>query len=1024
MAGNPSGVVRILDEDQPQRADTEYPALKATVAIMGSEDQPLPTSSAGNDATALKAQAKVEDSTLDDDVKNKISRLLKGKEREWTSVREKEGPLRLLDMPTEILYGIIKEVTHTNDLTSLARTCSALHNLTVPQIYSRFDIVWPDTHATADPRTGVDALTYGLATLVMGEEIFKGSTSQKVTMANRPSSSLGLHDGNIPSSVDEQGTLTDPASAALSPKRRRGNNFARYTRKFSLGNGPPDWVAEYMITKEGGKMLGTLVALAVARMPKLEVFVWDMPTGVLRDVWLALSSLADGRERQDCHLERIWIRWHDNSDSVGGSIPVNSTAIPPPPPVPGSLVTTNVGILLPSSGTATTQAPLGVPSPESGAQSAIVDRVEYPTFSVLPPLKSLSVLDIDELLYLDEMSILIARSQQSLRELRVGIARQALHRDWTMTWDGPGIQQVDHKVSATIDSAIGDKRLGGVLGVLVGRVYDIHKKHPSTSASGKGKASAGPSITNSHVGVGATAAAETSLLDIDPSLDQSFVSPDGKAPSPNETLQPSSPIHIHSASGIVNTSQSDPLQSPTTSPQLDHTGPPTNELPDGPLISIATPPTASSQDFAANASVAQLAEKLPKMATEDIAASREGVFTGRKPLNGKLRLETLELERVQLSVSVVQRALDWSLLTNITLLRCENHEQLWKALRKSYAPRPSHTSIAAFSRSNDSTGQHVGGSNKSRTRSLAPIDCEYQLNLKKVHTDAVSPALISFLKDTLAPNSLEVLFLKDNTAHLSTVTLKEIHRGPLRRHRASLRKLMVDSCERLLSTDQPAPSARGRRWMFNREVLAFVTSGKMCSLRELGLVLEYKDWHYFLQRLPLIPHLRSLYIPYLADHVHAANLDVALDPRELALQIVDIVALRPEVEICYMGILSKCFEILEKKPIDERHGAHEGGSSPAHAGPGGVMTDGAGEEEDEDDDDEMDEEEMDDDDDDADADADPSDSDETASEPKDDSEDDDSFVDEDEKSRVMPRLREILFYDDKVAIFKARHGRL
>ena len=71
--------------------------------------------------------------------------------------------------------------------------------------------------------------------------------------------------------------------------------------------------------------------------------------------------------------------------------------------------------------------------------------------------------------------------------------------------------------------------------------------------------------------------------------------------------------------------------------------------------------------------------------------------------------------------------------------------------------------------------------------------------------------------------------------------------------------------------------------------------------------------HFFLQHLPSIPHLRSLSIPFLADHVHGSN----VDPRELALQIVDIVALRPEVELCYMGIANKCFEILENRRSSE-----------------------------------------------------------------------------------------------------------
>jgi hypothetical protein len=50
-------------------------------------------------------------------------------------------------------------------------------------------------------------------------------------------------------------------------------------------------------------------------------------------------------------------------------------------------------------------------------------------------------------------------------------------------------------------------------------------------------------------------------------------------------------------------------------------------------------------------------------------------------------------------------------------------------------------------------------------------------------------------------------------------------------------------------------------------------------------------------------------VPYVNEHVHATRLDA----QELALQILDIVTLRPEIELCYIGILSKCFEILEGK---------------------------------------------------------------------------------------------------------------
>lgn len=148
-----------------------------------------------------------------------------------------------------------------------------------------------------------------------------------------------------------------------------------------------------------------------------------------------------------------------------------------------------------------------------------------------------------------------------------------------------------------------------------------------------------------------------------------------------------------------------------------------------------------------------------------------------------------------------------------------------------------------------------------------------------------------------------------------------------------------------------------------------------------------------------------------------------VDPRELALQIVDIVALRPEVELCYMGIANKCFEILENRRSgdtwdgrpESRLGTHgatleEDGGAPASDG-----------EEDEDDDDvaeevaEEDAGQVDD--------AEP----DTESDEEDDDDDDtdsDAGTSDGGRGTARLRLREILFYDDKVAIFKARHGRL
>jgi len=178
--------------------------------------------------------------------------------------------------------------------------------------------------------------------------------------------------------------------------------------------------------------------------------------------------------------------------------------------------------------------------------------------------------------------------------------------------------------------------------------------------------------------------------------------------------------------------------------------------------------------------------------------------------------------------------------------------------------------------------------------------------------------------------------------------------------------------------------------------------------------------HHFLQRLPQIPHLRSLNIPFIADHATPA-----FDPKELVLQVIDVIVLRPEVELCYMGVSHKCFEILENRPHDEAHGAMDSHPSAVNGGP---VTD-------EEDDDEDEEGSDDDDDEQGESDdngtaigapagiVDPDETDEDISDHEDS--DTDSFDgSEDGRSKVRLRPREILFYDDKVAIFKARHGKL
>ena len=923
-----------------------------------------------------------------------IARLLHGKEKEWSAIAEKNDPLQLLDLPIDILKEIVNHITHTNDLTSLALTHSALHTLAVPQIYSRFDIVWPDAHAALDNRSGVDALTYGLATLVMAQDVFGEASSQRVPNHQyHKCSQCGWldhcsHLGNACSSgmAGARGSILGPRANI-----RRGNNFAQYTRKFSLGNGPADWVQEYQINKEGGKMLGTLVALAVGRMRNLETFVWDMPTGILRDIWLALASLGDRHDGQDCRLERIWVRWHDNSDVPSPTLTTVPMAANP--------------VLVPPTSASAAQPPVFVIPP--------YPRVEFPTFSILPPLKSLSALDIDELPYAEEMSVLLERSIHKLRELRLGIAQHA-HLD---AWVRPLEDQM-HAVPVNGISVHPSSRQGGVLGLLVSRFCDVFtsistEKGASDSLQdqkymGTPAVPLSTMISNMSMPAMAQAELEESTPSTIGSKQSATVQKDiNEAPAlvfdddavlDVETITVSFEAqHLEEAEATSQIpGQSIPNETATIDPISDVT-------PLGARHAVDDRSVTPKAVFANG-----INDLMPELQGKSSDLGKPVSFPGYQEERTvmRLKLEVLELERVPISVPVLSQAIDWSRLTCLTILGCRNHEQLWKALRKQFSPTkrtssgpgisvcgrqstPGRPSVETSSRSRHRVSTNVQDSSPGATYDSFP------LVLRRLHTDVVSPALIAFIRDTLPPDSLENLFLQEGLDFKTTVTIDAIYRGALRRHRRSLRKLLIESEDKT----EEGPSHAWRRWIFNREILSFITSGQMPSLRELGMAIDYKDWHFFLQRLPHATQLRSLFIPYVADHVHGRS-----DSRELGMQVLDIVALRPELELCYLGIQSKCFEILEYANGRRLSADH---SSATGAGDSGASDDEDGGHQHA-------------------ASAQPGNlGDDTDSEAA-SSRGADTDTEEDHMARGTKqfKLREILFYDDKVSIFKARHGRL
>ena len=122
-----------------------------------------------------------------------------------------------------------------------------------------------------------------------------------------------------------------------------------------------------------------------------------------------------------------------------------------------------------------------------------------------------------------------------------------------------------------------------------------------------------------------------------------------------------------------------------------------------------------------------------------------------------------------------------------------------------------------------------------------------------------------------------------------------------------------------------------------------------------------------------------------------------------------------------MGMGVKCFEILENKP--QQYDYQTGDAYIPSDGPGisGYAAIGEGDvTDDEEVDMDMEDEE------DEDGNVGEAESEEELNDDFDADDDDDYFDEVDNGSKRAPRLRlrEILFYDDKVAIFKARHGRL
>ena len=609
----------------------------------------------------------------------------------------------------------------------------------------------------------------------------------------------------------------NPNSTNRARRPRRGNLFSQYTRKFSLGNGPADWVQEYLISKEGGKMLGTLIALTIANMPNLETLIWDMPTGVVREVWYALASLGERRPGHQSRLEKVWVRLHDNREVIA-SLPANSNSTSSAPAVPLPSASANAAV-----------------SENLGNVDLSYKRIECPNFSILPALKSFSVLEIDELAYLEEISVLICNSRDSLRELRIGLSKYfaSAIAQLTATSDTPELHR----------RAVGCYNDGGVLGLVMKDIYDCRKpiKAPATVTEvptearallEEAQAAASMKLNSLLTLPFSTISVSDSISNVAASVPLPDSPEEGDADRlEDETIQTGSLVGNVPAPTL-----------PVLPPSLFSSAPIGDPLKHSqralqpPGLQVVNPSYGESTPSpAGNARAGQESATCTARSDEEVDRQQRS-----------LRLETFELEKVPLSVNVLQKAIDWSVLTSLTLLDCGDHERLWKSLRRAYSPRSTSlsgaSSLGALAKQSSQSSSKRSPLSRFDTTS-AP---EYRLKLKRIHTDNVSHALISFLKETLAPNTLEWMLLQEHGQYISPVTVEAVYRGPLRYHRSSLKKVLIDS------SDTPAERGRStkwKKWMLNHDILTFITSGKMSGLRELGMSLDHKDW---VRRTPLV----------------------------------------------------------------------------------------------------------------------------------------------------------------------------
>ncbi|CZT01140.1 hypothetical protein WAI453_009556 [Rhynchosporium graminicola] len=274
------------------------------------------------------------------------------------------------DLPIETKKEIFKHAT-SHDLITLSLVSKLFRDLAAERIYRNFHILFPDED---DPSNDYpyDCLAGGLETFATSDYNYGQYLKEFIV------------------ETESGGTKGTTACSA-------------YTNELSCG-----------------KFMNTLLLLTIRQAKTLERFQWDIRVELSRPVWRELHKIET--------LKHLHVRMQTGRSVYQPLAPLPNSVLPPAPgqtdsAMPGSLLHPLPPILPVPAGSANS-FPFGVQIAKIYLQPPIgkLETKTPPTFSNFKLLRTLTVVDMDSLEYLDELKECIQNSSTTLRSLKLSFS--------------------------------------------------------------------------------------------------------------------------------------------------------------------------------------------------------------------------------------------------------------------------------------------------------------------------------------------------------------------------------------------------------------------------------------------------------------------------------------------------------------------------------------------------------------------------------------------------------------------------